>query len=240
MSTRENIYWVFSSAAQTVAALVAFLLAGYALVHSMMEAAARSDETLNEIHEALKQRYHKQLSALAIITAASIVSCLIVVYFNAHPIPWLWGMIALAAVLTLASIVGGVLFVITVVDPRKYTKAAQRLAGEVRPQAGAPEMAKSADFFTRFVALERNVRDLWEKRADGERLRRRQGTPSFREMLETLVIVEALPQELYERLLTISRYRNLVFHGHLTEVDPRILRELEAAQSEFARLTNAT
>lgn len=46
MNGSENIYWLFSSAAQTIAAFIAFLLAGYALVQTMMETAVQADETL--------------------------------------------------------------------------------------------------------------------------------------------------------------------------------------------------
>jgi hypothetical protein len=43
MQDAQNIYWLFGAAAQTVAAFIAFLLAGYALVQGMMDAAAQAD-----------------------------------------------------------------------------------------------------------------------------------------------------------------------------------------------------
>jgi len=60
----DNYYWLFSSAAQSIAALIAFLLAGVALAFSMMDRLAEQDETLNEIVEALKRKQHKQLTTL--------------------------------------------------------------------------------------------------------------------------------------------------------------------------------
>jgi len=51
----ENVYWTYSAAAQAIAAFVALLVAGYAVVLSMMESAAQADETLIEIHEELKK-----------------------------------------------------------------------------------------------------------------------------------------------------------------------------------------
>ena len=72
-----------------------------------------------------------------------------------------------------------------------------------------------------------------------EQLGRRQGPPSFREMLEALLMAEALPGHLYERLLSVSRHRNLVFHGEVQEIDRELLNELEMARAEIARLRDA-
>lgn len=226
---------MFSAAAQTVAAFVAFLLAGYALVQTMMDAAAQSDETLIEIHESLKQRYHRQLAVLVGTTAAAILFCLSVVFLNAYDSGWVVVLAWMAAALIVGSVLGGVAFVIAIIDPKKYRKAAERLADEVRPAAAAAT-APRAEFFLGFVDLERAIRQLWEQRTGGERLRRRQGPPSFREMLEALWLSEALPAPLYERLLNVSRHRNLVFHGEVQEISREILDELELAKAEIESL----
>jgi cell division protein FtsW (lipid II flippase) len=104
MISSENIYWAYSSAAQTVATFVALLLAGYAIVLTMMESTAQADETLVEIHESLKERYHKQLSKLAISTAAAIVGCLFVVYLNGRSNWWFPWLAVIAAILLAAQL----------------------------------------------------------------------------------------------------------------------------------------
>ncbi len=239
MNGSDNIYWLFSSAAQAIAAFIAFLLPGYALVLTMMEAAAQADETLVEIHEALKQRYHRQLSWLVITTAAAILGCLSAVYFNRGTwwwFPWLAGA---AAALGVAAIVGGVAFVVNIIDPGKYRKAAQKLAAEAKPKPEVPAAASRAEFFNDFVAVERLLRALWETRTGGERISRRPGPPTFREMVETLNLAEALPAGLSERLQAISRYRNLVFHGHVEQVDAELLNELKAIRTQLDQVVNA-
>jgi hypothetical protein len=70
----ESTYWAFSAAAQAVGASAALLLADYALVHSMMDCLASEDESLTQIHRALKRKYHIVLSALAISTALAVLS----------------------------------------------------------------------------------------------------------------------------------------------------------------------
>ena len=61
----DYIYWTFSSAAQSISAFIAFLLVGYALVHNLMEAARDRDDTLEDLHMALRLSYHKRLTVLA-------------------------------------------------------------------------------------------------------------------------------------------------------------------------------
>ena len=203
----------------------------------MMESAVQTDETLIEIHESLKERYHKQLSKLAISTATAIIGCLFVVYLNGQSYSWLPWVAALAAIFTCGSIIGGVYFIITIIDPRKYRKAAQKLAVEVRPQPESVRPEPSAAFFLKFVDIEKLIRDLWEKRTKQERLGRRPGPPSFREMIEVLSMAEILPFTLYERLLLMNRYRNLVFHGHVQEVDERIVEEVNRVKDELGSLS---
>lgn len=68
--TNDHIYWTFSAAAQSIAAFVAFLLTGYALVYTLMDAAREKDDTLEEIHTLLRKKYHAYLTLLTCVTGA--------------------------------------------------------------------------------------------------------------------------------------------------------------------------
>ena len=234
MRGAENVYWLFSAAAQTIAAFVAFLLAGYALVQNMMDSAAAADETLLEIHESLKQRYHGQLKLQAALTALAVLSALAVVYFNAFDSVFIVALGWLSAGLCAAVVIGGVAFVVSIVDPRKYSKAAQRLARESGPSPTAV-MEPSATFFVGFVNLEKRIRELWD-RIGAERSRRRLGPPSFREMLEGLRAAGVITSDLYERLALVNRHRNLLFHGHVQTVSQGVLQELQGAIQQVAEI----
>lgn len=236
MNGSENIYWLFSSAAQTIAAFIAFLLAGYSLVHSMMETVAQADETLVEIHDALKQRYHRQLSLLVITTAAAILTCLSAVFFNKWNWWWFDLLACTASALGTAAIIGGVVFVVRIVDPGKYRKAARQLAREAKPKPEVPAAASRSEFFENFVAVEQLLRVFWETRTNVQRMSRRPGQPTFRELLETMMIAKALPPDLNERMLAINRYRNLVFHGHVEQVDAELLEELKAIRAQLEQI----
>lgn len=228
MENTDHIYWMFSSAAQTVAAFVAFLLAGYALVVNMMDKAVEADETLADINEALKQRYHAQLGRLVIITAGAIISCLGVVYLNRHP-SWSLPFVQLmAASLTMLSIVTGVIFVINIVDPKKYRSAAQQMEAKVREATVTMEVrppTSDAEFFQAFVDIERLIRDLWHQHGERLSLVNRPRPAGVREMARDLMKLGVLSDELFDPLMEVNRYRNLVFHGHVKEVDPKMMDE---------------
>src|SRR5215208_4083372 len=101
----ENIYWLFSSSAQSIATFVAFLLAGYTLVHAMMDSVEQRDDTLEEIHAALIRQYYQRIKILAIITGAAVLSSLAMLYLNGFAWPYKAIAVAIAATLDIATIV---------------------------------------------------------------------------------------------------------------------------------------
>ena len=231
----DFIYWTFSAAAQSISAFVAFLLTGYALVHSLMESARERDDTLEEVHNALRGTYHSHLSALAWLTGAAIVLSLVVVYVNRPtlPVPG-WALLVVAAV-DLAAVVAGLYFVVSIVDPRKYQRAAEKAI----EQAIGPVASRSSsgDFFDAFLHLERLVREYLR---DRDLYVPSRGPPrisySFRQMLEALRANEKIDGDFYNELLDLSKYRNLVFHGHVSEVDGAMVTRTKAAAQHVAKL----
>src|SRR5215207_8945467 len=139
----ENIYWLFSSSAQAIATFVAFLLAGYTLVHAMMESVQQRDDTLEEIHAALIRQYYQQIKSLAIITGVAVLGSLAMLYLNGFAWPYK------DIVVTIAAMAWGIAFVIRIIDPDKYTNAAKRLIAEdAQSMDLAGKQEDSEDFFT--------------------------------------------------------------------------------------------
>jgi hypothetical protein len=233
ISAPDNVYWTFSAAAQALAAVVAFLLAGYALVHSMMESRAASDETLLEINDKLSQDYHRRLSALIIVTIAAILADLVAVYINRCCVPaWLQ---LLAASLTVLSFGGAVWFVISIVDPAKYKRAARQMAERPTGEVTGPRDAAEV-FFREFVQIERLLQTLWESRTDARSRRRGWYVPSAREMVESLRKIEVLPGDMAEKLQKLVRTRNLVFHGQVEYVDSDQVQNARWVKDQLHRL----
>jgi hypothetical protein len=156
----ETIYWVFSAAAQSIAAFIALLFTGYTLVNSIMESASDRDDTLEEVHSNLRKTYYTRLKLLAWITGSAILLSLGTVYSNAWNLPWKPLLIIVTVVVDISTIVGGLWFVVSIVDPSKYEKAAETVLKENKSELNLKNAAKSSnEFFNKFRKLEGLVRD---------------------------------------------------------------------------------
>lgn len=231
----DYIYWAFSAAAQSISAFVAFLLTGYALVQTLMDTARERDDTLEEVHTALRKTYHKQLKGLAWLTGAAIVLSLLVAYCNRPSAPVASWAQFLVAVVDLAAIGGGLYFVVAIVDPGKYQRAAaEALKKVVEPTA---PVSPPNEFFEAFLHLERLIREYLR---DRDLYVPSRGAPrmsfSLRQMIEALRANEKIDGSFYEELLEINKYRNLVFHGHVTQVDTGMVKRTRDASSRVAAL----
>ena len=59
-------------------------------------------------------------------------------------------------------------------------------------------------------------------------------------MVEALAIARVIPPQLADELMTTNRYRNLLFHGRIDEVDIHVLNELRKTKAAVATLQSAT
>jgi len=226
----DYIYWTFTAAAQSVAAFVGLLLAGYALVHSLMEAARERDETLDEIHGALRMRIHRWLTLLAALTCLAIVLSLVVVFTNKWEFPGKYALAALVGLIDVASIVCGLAFVVVTSHPSRYAFTAERVLAQRKPDlALSGEAVPVGKFFAVIARLERALRKALQA-ADIDPGPGGNGRgPSFRQMADALLQNERIEPELHRELMVISQYRNLVHHGHVTTADKTMLERVQVA-----------
>lgn len=235
MAADDYIYWTFTAAAQSVAAFIAILLTGYTLGSDLLRSWRAADESLEDVEAALKRRVHRQLTILAVVTGFSIILSLLIVYLNGEYVIPVWVQV-IAGLLICASIIGALWFVITLVDPDKYKKAAQ---AELQETPGEDQKSQPSDeFFKAFVALERTIRDYLRKQhlyvpsRGAARM-----SYSFRQMVDALLFNERIDSELREELMEINKYRNLIFHGHLDQADPRMTDRARTATQKVAQLS---
>ena len=239
----DYIYWTFTAAAQCVATFVALLLTGYALVLTQIEAARERDDSLQELHAVLRASYHARLKVLAWITAAAVVLSLFVVWDNRSTVPasnWVMG---IAAALDIVAMVAGLAFVVTIIDPAKYQKAAERELEQRQQQqqeAAAQQKETSAeDFFKAFREMEKALRQLvgrsrmvvGEPREDGSK-----GNPSVRQMAIALLDNGVIDDSFHAELLQIAKYRNLLFHGHVQKADAGMVERTARAAALVRQL----
>lgn len=234
--SNDYIYWAFSAASQSISAFVAFLLTGYALVHSMMESARERDDSLEEVHSSLKASHHKWLRGLAWLTGSAVVLSLVVVYLNRSNGAVSGWLQLLVAIIDLLAVIGGLWFVVSIVDPSKYEKAAKKVLHEA-PTPASGDLAPASDFFSAFLHLERLVRDyLREKDLYVPSRNSPRMSFSFRQMIEALFQNEKIDHRFYEELLEINKYRNLVFHGHVTEASAQMVKRVRKAAAKAEQI----
>ena len=230
----DYIYWTFSAAAQSISAFVTLLIAGYAILHAQMDRARQDDDSLEEVYLTLQTRYHSQLKFLAWVTGLGVALSLLLVYLNrpTQPVPG-WAQLAVT-VIDLSAVLGGLAFVVSIVDPQKLQKAA-RDSVEMEPAVGISSVTRSsAEFFTEFVKLERSIRDYVKSRDLGV-ASRGAANPSctFRQMIDALHQNERIDGAFYERLREINKYRNLVFHGCVALTDAAMIEKVKEASKRI-------
>jgi hypothetical protein len=226
----DYIYWTFTAAAQSVAAFIGLLLAGYALVHSLMEAARERDETLDEIYASLRVRFHRWLSMLAGLTCLAIVLSLIVVFTNRWEFPGKYALVGLVGVVDLAAVVCGLAFVVNTSHPSRYMLAAERVLAQRKPDlALSGESVPVGKFFATQARLERVLRRVVQAADIAVESNAAGRPPSFRQLAEALIQNERIDPDLYRELVVINQYRNLVHHGHVTTADKTMLDRVQVA-----------
>ena len=234
----DYIYWTFSSAAQAISAFIALLLAGYALVHNLMETALDRDDTLDEIHTSLRLSYHKRLIILAWLTGSAVVLSLVVVYFTRVDDPVSGWILLFVGVIDFLAVISGVAFVVSIVDPKKYQKIAEKALEHDRVVASEVLQATPAvEFFVAFQRLERQIgryikdKDVYIPSRGTTRM-----PHSFNQMINALLQNDLIDSEFRNELVEINRYRNLVFHGQVRNINEKLVQRVRAATEKLEQL----
>lgn len=238
LMNNDNIYWLFSAASQSIAAFVAFLLTGYALVHSLMEAAREKDDTLEDIHLAWRKKYHFRLTLLAWVTGVAILMSLVMVFINRWEFSFKPPLMILTSIIDFIAVVGGLGFVVSMVNPTRYVRTAVKELEEKKSELSlTDQLTSSGVFFEAFLHLERIIRDYLRTH---DLYVPSKGAPrmsfSFRQMIEALLQNEKIDSEFFGELMKINKYRNLVFHGHVDKADQAMVERVRAAVSRMERL----
>lgn len=147
-------------------------------------------------------------------------------------------MLVFTTAVDLASIIGGLAFVVSIVNPSRYERAAAKVLEEKKEELHlSNRMTSSSEFFEEFIRLERLLRDYLRAR---ELYVPSRGAPrmsfSFRQMAEALLQNEVIDRDFFNELMDINKYRNLVFHGHVEQADEGIVRRARAASTRIEQL----
>lgn len=239
----DNVYWLFSSAAQSIAALIGFLAAGFTFAHERLDRQVEKDETLEEINERIKFEYYKRLSSLLKTTGFSIGCSLLAVFLNGYDLGALGLLIKwFVAILNLFTLLLGIRFVVYIIDPKKVKKVAEELIKEDRSIAPSqePTTVTGGQFITRFIELERLIRNFVHQNItninDYGPVR---GHEPLGRLITYLLRAEIINKEHAEILREISKVRNLAVHGEVPEVSAELLAKVNQLIQVFKEKSEA-
>lgn len=231
---QQNIFYFYSSAAQIIATFIAFLIAGYTLVYQAMDNLENRDDTLKEVHHKIKVDYYLKIKKLCILTGTTIAFCLTVLWLNSYSDNIIKDIIVITDSLVLLTIVMGLWFVVYIIDPNKIRKAAIELLKKEFPSG---ESVDEGTFAKVFIKLERKIREITRKYDLPIKSKYFQKDfVSLRDMIESFYRYEVIGKELYLTLMELNKYRNLVMHGHINEVDINKVKKAEDALNEISSI----
>ena len=210
----ESLHWMFSAAAQSIAALVAFLIAGYTFVHGLLR--EEEDETLIEINNEIKRKYYIFLKILIWSASISIIGDLtsIILIKNGYTFILLFYIYAFSFLLNILTILLAAMFVLYIMDPKREEKVAKELYKKIK-FFRSKEKVDYETFLLNVVNFERLLRKILRKK----KLLISEKPIQIRQMLDIMLKNQLIDFELMQRLDLIKRYRNLAVHGGIEKID---------------------
>jgi hypothetical protein len=205
----DNIYWLFSSSAQAIAAFIGFLAAGFFFAYDLMDKQVEKDETLEVIYVDIKKQYFKRLKALFILTGLSIILSLVVVFINGYD----FGIYNLAiaiivGIVNVITVIWAITFVIFIIDTDKVKKTVEKLIkedeGVFEPKQGISLTREK--FLDGFTELENLLSDFMP----------------LGQIIRSLYERGAINMETLRELSEMNKIRNLVAHGEINNIEQRI------------------
>jgi hypothetical protein len=212
----ETAYWLLSTMAQCLAALMAFIAIGYFFILRNLET---DDETLLDIYESLKTYYYKIVVVLLSLFTISLIGNLVSLSLIKSSNQILSGSILLMILIFM--VLGALSFILTfwficvVANPKRVEKDAKKSMKKVPIKE--KEKIDASKLIANVVEIEKLIRNILCKR--------KLVTPDMEqkmtlvEMIDFLKGNELIEEGLHHQLQELRYYRNLAVHGRIEEVD---------------------
>jgi len=232
---QDQMYWFFSASAQTLAALVAFLMTGYALVINVMDNTADRDDSWAEILPELKRKYYKKFKALGLLTGLAICLSLIILWTKTYEFNGRGIIFFIIIVLDIVTIWRGISFALSIIDPDKYHEVASAIVSRDKEEQNFSEKTiKKGNFIEKFIIIEKQLRQT----SPEEKLINMgdydlQSFVSLGQIIVSMFKSGLIDKNLYNQLVQVNKYRNLIVHGQLEVVPEDIDKMLDNVIKRF-------
>lgn len=221
LRNQENIYWLFSSTAQAIAAFIGFLAAGFFFAYDRIDTRVQKDETLEEIYEDIKKQYFTRLRILFMLTGLSIILSLVVVYVNGlEVVPLTTIFYVFVGLLNLFTIIWAIGFVVFIVNPQTEVRTAEKLIkqNEIYFVPTAGKSMSRIQFVDKYLHLEKILRELYKPYAKGHD----ENHMPMGEIISALHQRGILTDHQSEDLKKVTKLRNLAVHGNTQNIEEHI------------------
>lgn len=253
---KNNIYYIFSTSAQTLAALVGFVLTAYIFTYQNLRNIKEEDETLIEIIEGTIEKYYKFIFILSSYSAVVLIANILMLQLN---MIGTWPYRSLAFIVVAMLNVVGILIAfgiaLYILRPFREKEWARSILKEdkeieIKVDTGVKTGLETINegetkvlniekdtvdgmlFIEKFVELERIIRDYTDEKFQfNERT-------SLRKRLDYLSATQKLSDGVIGELLAVIKYRNLAVHGRINKIDRKVYEVLVELLDEVKKNLN--
>ncbi|HFJ9438900.1 TPA: hypothetical protein ACGW7M_001930 [Bacillus albus] len=216
----NNVYYIFSTGAQTIAGLVGFVLAAYTFNHQFMWNVRESDDGKTEIIDEAISKYYNYILILSISTGITLIADLCVLQFNTIKTtvikPWVY---MIVGSMNVAIIIGAFVIALYIIRPINIEEWAKKmLEKRNKRKDGIESTIDSYQFISKYIELEKLCREYLNKDSESS------SSVSLMAMAGRLRERAVIDVTTYLKLVEVSKYRNLVVHGHVLGLQLCVLR----------------
>ncbi len=205
---KDTLYWIFSTAAQTIAAYVGLLLAGLCFIYGKLDHIIEKDNSLIEIYEVIKNKIFNKIILTLIITGTTIIYDITVLF----GVPYIVSkkgiaiiIIALLLLMNILTIYLTISILKLIMDPKYIKKEADNIVKDYIPRNKTKSIPIEI-FIKHFIEIEKLLRSYISNYSEKEYL-------SLRELLNIFFSQEGIGLAQRNDFLMVVRLRNLVLHG---------------------------
>ena len=222
-SSKDNIFYLFSTGAQTLAGLFGLIMAGYVFLVERLDKSVDEDDTLVDIVKQLKNNYFSMICRMSIILFIAVLVALINILYAHTIIDTFNNIIGLIGfLLLLLELVYIIIFIFNVADPEKNEKSINILFDEIK-RNNNEEIGDIAEFLKLWNTLESliNMNSVYNNK------KLNNVNNSIWNTLKILRYSKEVDSGLIDRIDEMRRIRNLIVHGKEPKVYQNSIIELQ-------------
>lgn len=258
----NNVYYIFSTSAQTLAALVGFVLTAYIFTYQNLRNIKEDDETLTEIIEITIENYYRYIFLLSFYTAVVLIADILLLQLNIIE-SWPYKSVVFLSI-AMANILGIIIaFAVALYILRPFREkswARSIFKDEENKDENENENENENETVTKDIksadneieiefTVQNSSKDVIDtmnfikKFIELEGIIRDYTNENFqfndrttlRKRLNYLGATQKLSPNIIEDLLVIIKYRNLAVHGHIPSIERKVYNDLVKVLEEVKK-----